>query len=329
MNIYKRQMEKLGLSLEQYSKLMDIPIEITKKIINEKEVVKDMNINNFLRKNMFDKHQELENDVENTQLEIAKIKVEDKDIFGHPKIQKIISEYPNDKEFYWYLTEFDKDYYFEKFNVTSVVNLLKRYNFYTTNGRCTGQISTSTIQRVIEKKYDQVGIEPLYDVSKMLYDCFVNEKIEKDNNQEKRQRIYQKRGNNNEERNNLLKWYKEFDFEDFLTKKDIKIKDFAKKVGLAYSTTCQIVKKSVYYDPSNFVILKLKDYVESNPINEKEILEQPKVIEEIENKPKQVTTIENPLEYSIQNENELLRSLIKERLTEQEKYLIKLFGGNL
>lgn len=325
MNIYKRQMEKLGLSLEQYSKLMDIPIEITKKIINEKEVVKDMNINNFLRKNMFDKHQELENDVENTQLEIAKIKVENKDIFGHPKIQKIISEHPNDKEFYWYLTEFDKDYYFEKFNVTSLTNLIHRYNFYTTNGRCTGQISTSTIQRVIEKKYDQVGIEPLYDVSKMLYDCFVNEKIEKDDNKINTRRRYVRKNNDDD----LLKWYKEFDFEDFLTKKDIKIKDFAKKVGLAYSTTCQIVKKSVYYDPSNFVILKLKDYVESNPINEKEILEQPKVIEEIENKPKQVTTIENPLEYSIQNENELLRSLIKERLTDQEKYLIKLFGGNL
>ena len=325
MNIYKRQMEKLGLSLEQYSKLMDIPIEITKKIINEKEVVKDMNINNFLRKNMFDKQQELENDVENTQLEIAKIKVENKDIFGHPKIQKIISEHPNDKEFYWYLTEFDKDYYFEKFNVTSLTNLIHRYNFYTTNGRCTGQISTSTIQRVIEKKYDQVGIEPLYDVSKMLYDCFVNEKIEKDDNKINTRRRYVRKNNDDD----LLKWYKEFDFEDFLTKKDIKIKDFAKKVGLAYSTTCQIVKKSVYYDPSNFVILKLKDYVESNPINEKEILEQPKVIEEIENKPKQVTTIENPLEYSIQNENELLRSLIKERLTDQEKYLIKLFGGNL
>lgn len=318
-------MEKLGLSLEQYSKLMDIPIEITKKIINEKEVVKDMNINNFLRKNMFDKHQELENDVENTQLEIAKIKVEDKDIFGHPKIQKIISKYPNDKEFYWYLTEFDKDYYFEKFNVTSLTNLIHRYNFYTTNGRCSGQLSTSTIQRVIEKKYDQVGIEPLYDVSKMLYDCFVNEKIEKDDNKINTRRRYVRKNNDDD----LLKWYKEFDFEDFLTKKDIKIKDFAKKVGLAYSTTRQIVKKSACYSPSNFVILKLKDYVESNPINEKEILEQPKVIEEIENKPKQVTTIENPLEYSIQNENELLRSLIKERLTEQEKYLIKLFGGNL
>lgn len=325
MNIYKRQMEKLGLSLEQYSKLMDIPIEITKKIINEKEVVKDMNINNFLRKNMFDKHQELEENVENTQLEIAKIKVEDKDIFSHPKIQKIISEHPNDKEFYWYLTEFDKDYYFEKFDVTSLTNLIHRYNFYTTNGRCSGQISTSTIQRVIEKKYDQVGIEPLYDVSKMLYDCFVNEKIEKNNDKINARKRYVRKNNHDD----LLKWYKEFDFKTFLLKKDMKIADFAKKVGLAYSTTCQIVKKSVYYDPSNFVILKLKDYVESNPINEKEILEQPKVIEEIENKPKQVTTIENPLEYSIQNENEILKNLIKERLTEQEKYLIKLFGGNL
>ena len=159
----------------------------------------------------------------------------------------------------------------------------------------------------------------------MLYDCFVNEKIEKDDNKINTRRRYVRKNNDDD----LLKWYKEFDFEGFLTKKDIKIKDFAKKVGLAYSTTCQIVKKSACYSPSNFVILKLKDYVESNPINEKEILEQPKVIEEIENKPKQVTTIESPVEYPTQNENEILKSLIKERLTDQEKYLIKLFGGNL
>ena len=159
-----------------------------------------------------------------------------------------------------------------------------------------------------------------------MYYSFVNEKIEKDDNKINTRRRYVRKNNDDD----LLKWYKEFDFEDFLTKKDMKIADFAKNLGLAYSTTCQIVKKSACYTPSNFVILKLKDYVESNPINEKEIIEQPiTIIEEIENKPKQVTTIENPLEYSIQNENELLRSLIKERLTEQEKYLIKLFGGNL
>ena len=49
MSIYKRQMEKLGLNLEQYSKLVGMPIEMTKKIINGKEVVENMQVNNFLR----------------------------------------------------------------------------------------------------------------------------------------------------------------------------------------------------------------------------------------------------------------------------------------
>ena len=42
MSIYKRQMEKLGLNLEQYSKLVGMPIEITKKLINGKEVVENI-----------------------------------------------------------------------------------------------------------------------------------------------------------------------------------------------------------------------------------------------------------------------------------------------
>lgn len=45
MNIYKRQMNSLGVNLEQYSKILDIPKKITKKIINGNgEVTKDMKL---------------------------------------------------------------------------------------------------------------------------------------------------------------------------------------------------------------------------------------------------------------------------------------------
>ena len=65
MNIYKRQMEKLGMSVEEYSRLLNVPEIIVKKIVNgNEEVVKNMEINNFLRKNIFNKHQEVENNME-------------------------------------------------------------------------------------------------------------------------------------------------------------------------------------------------------------------------------------------------------------------------
>ena len=69
-------MKELGLNLDQYSKFLDIPKSITKKIINGNgEVVEDMEINNFLRKNLFGKHQEVENNKEEKKVEALNVKL--------------------------------------------------------------------------------------------------------------------------------------------------------------------------------------------------------------------------------------------------------------
>ena len=46
MNIYKRQMNDLGLNIEEYSRMLDIPKLVTEKMVNGNgEVVDNMEIN--------------------------------------------------------------------------------------------------------------------------------------------------------------------------------------------------------------------------------------------------------------------------------------------
>lgn len=331
MSIYKRQMEKLGLNLEQYSKLVGMPIEMTKKLINGKEVVENMQVNNFLRNNIFNKHQEIEKGGEKEQ-EAINIKVEDSDIFSHPKIQNLIKKYPNSEELYWYLTKFNKEEYFEKYNVAGWQDLMRRYDFISYTGRIKGKVCDSTIQRVIKRQYDEVGAEVIYEIAVQLYDCFEKGNI-KPIDISTVKRIERKPvANDNvfitQNENELRNWYKEFDFHKFINEHDMTVKEFGEKVYLAESTTFAFIKKYAQYKPSVSVLQRVKDYVESYDKNVEQI-----TIEETMQINDNTTII--PMEtgvgiiYEPTDENSMLKELLKERLTEQEKYLIRLFGGNI
>lgn len=321
MSIYKRQMEKLGLNLEQYSKLVGMPIEMTKKIINGKEVVENMQVNNFLRNNIFNKHQEIEKGGEMEQ-EAINIKIKDSDIFSHPKIQNLIKKYPNSEELYWYLTIFNKEEYFEKYNVAGWQDLMRRYNFISYTGRIKGKVCDSTIQRVIKRQYDEVGAEVIYEIAVQLYDCFEKGNIKE---VERKNKVNNIKMNKVVSEEDLRKWYKNFDFNDFIKQHDMTIKEFGEKVYLAESTTFTFFKKYAQYKPSVSVLQRVKDYVESCDKNIEQI-----TIEETMKINDNTTII--PMETGvgiITDENSMLKELLKERLTEQEKYLIRLFGGNI
>lgn len=324
MSIYKRQMEKLGLNLEQYSKLVGMPIEMTKKIINGKEVVENMQVNNFLRNNIFNKHQEIEKGGEMEQ-EAINIKIKDSDIFSHPKIQNLIKKYPNSEELYWYLTKFNKEEYFEKYNVAGWQDLMRRYNFISYTGRIKGKVCDSTIQRVIKRQYDEVGAEVIYEIAVQLYDCFEKGNIEE---VERKNKVNNIKMNKVVSEEDLRKWYMNFDFDDFIKQHDMTIKEFGEKVHLAESTTFAFFKKYAQYKPSVNVLQRVKDYVESCDKNIEQI-----TIEETMKINDNATII--PTEtgvgiiYEPTDENSMLKELLKERLTEQEKYLIRLFGGNI
>lgn len=337
MSIYKRQMEKLGLNLEQYSKLVGMPIEITKKLINGKEVVENMQINNFLRNNIFNKHQEIEKGGEMEQ-EAINIKIEDSDIFSHPKIQNLIEKYPNSEELYWYLTKFNKEEYFEKYNVVGWQDLMRRYDFVSNAGRIKGKVCDSTIQRVIKRQYDEVGAEVIYEIAQQLYDCFEKGNIRPFDISTVKRIPRKSVSKDNvlitENENELRNWYKEFDFNKFIKEHDMTIEQFGKKVYLAISTTFAFIKKYAQYKPSLSVLQRVKNYVESCDTNVEQNTNVEQITIEETTKINDNTTIV-PMETGVgiivkpTDENSMLKELLKERLTEQEKYLIRLFGGNI
>lgn len=328
MSIYKRQMEKLGLNLEQYSKLIGMPIEMTKKLINGKEVVENMQVNNFLRNNIFNKHQEIEKGGEMEQ-EAINIKIKDSNIFSHPKIQNLIKKYPNSEELHWYLTKFNKEEYFEKYNVAGWLNLMRRYNFISYTGRIKGKVCDSTIQRVIKRQYDEVSAEVIYEIAVQLYDCFEKGNIKE---VERKNKVNNIKMNKVVSEEDLRKWYMKFDFNDFIKQHDMTVKEFGEKVYLAESTTFAFMKKYSKYKPSASVLQRVKDYVESCDKNMEQI-----TIEETTKTNDNATIMAMETGVGIINEptdensmlKELLKELLKERLTEQEKYLIRLFGGNI
>lgn len=329
MNIYKRQMEKLGLNLEQYSKLVGMPIEMTKKLIEGKEVVEDMQINNFLRNNIFNKHQEIEKQESKVE-EAINIKMEDNDVFSHPKIQNLIKIYPNSVELFWYLTKFNMEEYFEKYDVRSYQDLIRRYNFTSYSGRIKGTVCYSTIQRVIQRQYDEVGEKVIYELAIQLYDCFENGNIKPIDKSKVKKNASKPASKKNEiiTENELKNWYKEFDFHKFIKEHDMTVKEFGNKVYLAESTTFAFFKKYAQYKPSISVLQRVKDFVESYDKNLEQI-----TIEETMQINDNTTVI--PMETGVgiivkpTDENSMLKELLKERLTEHEKYLIRLFGGRI
>ena len=267
MNIYQRQMKELGLNLDQYSKFLDIPKSITKKIINGNgEVVEDMEINNFLRKNLFGKHQEVENNKEEKKVEALGMKVAHGDNSYETKKQWLLDNYPNSKEVQWYINEYDRDTYFSKNNVDNKTDLMRRYTFTCNTGRLKGlkEVGLSTIDRLVNKQYDELGTHTAYPLICQLYNALElgliedKKEIGKNINIEKGKKGFQKKEYNEEEQK-LRDWFNNFDFRDFCNKNDITTTQFSRDINTSGSTIKAIKNKK--YKPSMILINRLYNYV--------------------------------------------------------------------
>ena len=104
-------MQELGLNPKQYAKLIDMPYEVVKDMLYDKEGDYSMEIKKILRNNMFNKHQDIENNFENAKFNAMRIKKEDSEI-----------DYLN-----WYEKDYIKDLLFEKLPVSSITDFEKRY----------------------------------------------------------------------------------------------------------------------------------------------------------------------------------------------------------
>lgn len=355
MNIYQRQMKELGLNLDQYSKFLDIPKSITKKIINGNgEVVKDMEINNFLRKNLFGKHQEIENNKEEKKVEALNVKLMRGENSYETKKQWLLEKYPESKEVQWYINEYDRDTYFAKNNIKNKADLMRRYTFTCNKGRLKGlkDVGISTIERLVNKKYDELGVNTVYPLICQLYDCLELGNIKANGNYKpkyNKKNINSQKGKRGfqpikytEEEQELRNWFKQFDLEKFVNEQQIRYVDVANNIGVPYGSIYPMKMKT--YFPNDGILKKLKDYVDGfeNKFETQTVtMEQAKVfdipvdedyLKRIEDNYNTFVTInheEPKIEPLYNNNEEMLRNLLKDRLTEEEKTLILLFHGNL
>lgn len=355
MNIYKRQMNDLGLNVEEYSKMLDIPKLVTEKMVNGNgEVVDNMEINNFLRKNIFTKHQEVENNKEEKKVEALNVKLMRGENSYETKKQWLLEKYPNSKEVLWYVNEYDRDTYFNKYNVKNKFDLMRRYTFTCNVGRLNkngGSVGESTIDRLINKSYNELGTKSAYPLICQLYDCFKLGHIKEQQElpvvkKEKGKRGYKKR-NYTEEEKELRDWFLNYDMEEFFKKKIVSYKTFEKETGVSYKSIPGVRTKK--YIPRLELLKNIKSLVEKYetkiiPNERTAIVSEESIMKpfrgetiihnniKIEDIPKEnnVRTIESLGDIQIIGGNEdILRSLLKDRLTEEEKTLIQIFGGRI
>lgn len=315
-NIYRKQMQALGLNAKQYAKLIDMPYEVVKDMIYQKEGEYSMEIGNLLRKDMFKKHQEIESNFDQAKIEAEEIKLQDKKI----------------DPMKWYQEEYTQNMLAKKINSTSTPEFIRRYNIII-NGKKPSKWHTYAILSKNQKHLNNVRPEVIEQYVEQLYDIFVNNNDEKylntnfesSSTEEKTTRGTTKKYNLTlqEQKKKTMKkqydWYNNFDFKKYMIENNLTTQQLGEMIGItSYSSASKAFCKR--YASLN-IVKKLYNYFnnitvvnQSNPIELKsnEVLNPLKAMET----------------QSVDKDN-LLRKILIDRLTDQEKELIRIFGGKI
>lgn len=320
LNIYRKQMIKLGLNTQQYAQLINMPYEVVKDIIYDKEGDYSMDIKNILRKNVFQKHEEIENDLDNAKLKALNIKKEDIDYLD------------------WYNNVYSKDVLFEKCNINSIRDFERNYYIELRNKKASRWYYSCIIGKI---EYANHNIKESEKVKflKQLYDIYEN------NNKDKYVI------NTSDE---IMEFFINNDIEKILKKHNMTQLDLARKVKISPSTLSAIISRKGKYERTTITMKKIYNYLNDNKLindirqaqinGENEIIENVK--DTFKDEPLEIkvaTTTEKPFiidmkekqikePVNIYNENvqdEILRKLLINRLTEEEKELIRIFGGKV
>lgn len=369
MNIYKRQMLKLGVNTYEYSKLIDMPYDIVKNYVYEKEGDYDMNIRNILNKNMISKHQEIEQDLDNAKIKANEIKL------------------ATDEEYIkWYDEEYTRDLLFKKLHINSLIEFQNKY-LITINGKPASKWFYVMIVGKTNYEGHPVRQEIKKEFVKQLYDIIVCDNASKYLKEEEIEPIKKEPKKDID----LMSWFENFDINEFKKTNKLTNEKLAKKLDLARVTVSFLCCKKNYSYKS---VKKLYDYVMSigydveakneiepfvkevdneNLINEirkaqingetdkvEELKEQhyENLFKEDDNNPaSKITTqvpeihyedvkddvktentdlvkllakeIKNELQTQYNEENDKLKKMLISKLTEEEKELITLFGGKI
>ena len=243
-NIYRRQMQELGLNPKQYAKLIDMPYEVVKDMLYDKEGDYSMEISKILRKNMFNKHQDIENNFDNAKYEAMRIKKEDDEI-----------DYLD-----WYYKEYSADMLKSKLNVSSITDFERKFCIVVNEKRASHWYYTILCGK---KEYEGHQIEKnnKLEFITQLYDIVVN-----DNGKA----YYGKKANfvmNTQTPNgkiNYVKWYKTFDIKQFMSDNNLNNSILVKELEYSPAVISRLINKKKY---TRNLLTKLYDYVMSQPNN--------------------------------------------------------------
>lgn len=341
MNIYEKQKKKLGLTTKEYAQLLNMPYEVVKDIIYEKEGDYSMEVKNVLRNNMFNRHQEIENS-EDTKIKVLEIKNKEIDYLD------------------WYNKEYTKEMLFDKLKINSIVEFEKKYLIEVNNKKASHWFYTTIVPKISYAGHE-IQKDKKREFVKQLYDIIVNDN-------EKQYSIVQRGRVINNNVNEVMRWYKNFDFNKYLEENHLTQLDLSKRTGLSKSTLNNLINNQSTMKYTSSQMKELYNYfhlidmpktsVSVEDIRKAQINGDTNKVQELKEqyiedkrqqncRDKKYYVIKNdklefdepkPLVFNdsdfeppkehIDSKNEALRKLLINRLTE-EKMLIELFGGKI
>ena len=347
-NIYIKQMKRLGLNVKQYAQLLNMPYEVVRDFIYRKEGDYSMGITDMIRRNMINKHQEIEQDNDNAKIKALEIKQKDYSDFYYLN---------------WYQKVYNVELLKRTLNIKSLAQFEKKYCI-TTNYSKASNWTYQILLSKRESKRQTVDKKKKIEFIKQLYDIIENKngKLYKNNEPKK---VAKQLGKTSSE--DLRKWYKKFDIKTYKEEHNITNGDLSRELDLGICTISHLVSKNFYTDNTleklyNYIKEKqeeqdykdiAKKYVDEEILDNKEVKDEkeiyetvvyPRDYETLNEEDKDTIIIEQKLsEENLKNEcelqqeiykstntnDEILRKLLINRLTEEEKMLIELFGGKI
>ena len=314
-NIYQKQMNKLNLNAKQYAELTGMPYEVVKDILYNKEGDYSMEIKNLLRKNMMNKHQEIENNFDNAKFKAMELKKE----VNYLK---------------WYDKEYTLDLLKEKLQLNSIKQFENNYCLKINNKKA----SSWTYNILVAKReYERHSIEKgkKLEFIKQLYDIIVNDNADAYYNPITKKVINITPIKQNG-KINYKKWYKNFDIKQWKKENNIDNYKLVDVLGLSQCTVSGLVSKKQY---SQATLEKFYNYVMSLDTKEETILSSDLTNDELETLDTTNTLQDNSTSDKVDNSinqieidhdnNAILRMILVNRLTDEEKLLIELFGGKI
>lgn len=332
VTIYERQRKRLNLSVPEYAQLYNTTCRLINHVLNGKEMSEDMGISKILREKFNKRYDEIENNQIETTLEILSNK---------EKKEKEKKEKEKKEMLDWYNNEFTKEKLYEKTNVSSVPAFMENYDIYV-NGHKAGEWYCANIINKNKNQLPKIREDRLIEFAKQLKDIMDDENFTPvEIKQTPRKKVLGVSGNDeiiddgelffekneNKERidmtaEKILEVYKDFSY--FVENCDGGIRAFLTNKNIGYGTYYWKIKKNDI-NITRTTFLKLKKIVDELKQNQLE------TIQNTETPCVMLTNMEKPSICLLDDKDnyDVLRKLLKDRLTEEEKKLILIFGGKI